>query len=103
VSDDPSAVKPDEAAEAEPVEPTTTEYLEFLGTDKVHGTEFYGETGTHAISNAHMKATHDVELGVKEAVWKRGPNRRFLVPTADLNPAAVEILAADPMFKLVTL
>lgn len=92
-----------EARQAAEQEPEKTEYLEFLGTDSVHGTEFYGDTGTHAITNAHMKKYHDVELGVKEAVWKRGSNGRFLVPTKDLNPAAIEILVADPMFKLVTL
>ena len=92
------------AAEAT-AEPEKTEYLEFLGTDPSgHGTEFYKDNGgTHTISNAQMKAAYDVELGVKEAVWKRGSNGRFLVPTADLNPKAVEILAKDPMFKLVEL
>jgi hypothetical protein len=105
--DEAEVLADEEQAPAEPAEqeaaPEKTEYLEFLGTDPAHGTEFYKDSGTHTVSDAHMKSVHDVSLGKREAVWKRGRNGRFLVATADLNPAAVEILAADPMFKLVEL
>lgn len=103
---DPDSVVATPDAEAVAEEPAKVEYLEFLGTDAAFGTDFYtkevGGVG-HTISNAHMKKYHDIELGVKEAAWKRGNNGRFLFPTADLNPAAVEVLAKDGMFKVVTL
>lgn len=96
--------QPTDAPAEEAQEEAKTEYLEFLGTHpETYGTEFYKDQGTHSISKEHMKTFHDVDLGVEVATWKRGPNGRFLVPTADLNPAAVEVLAADPMFTLVKL
>lgn len=84
-------------------EPAKTEYLEFLGTNPEFGTEFYGDTGTHVITAKHLREAADVELGVKEAVWKRGRNGRFLVPTSDLTPEAVDHLSHDAMFKVVSL
>ncbi len=84
-------------------EETTNEYLEFVGTDPIHGTEFYGANGTHSLTQKHMKEYHDVDLGKKEVVWKRGSNGRFLVPVSDLTPEAVEVLAQDPMFKKVSI
>lgn len=90
-------------AELAPEEPAKTEYLEFLGTDPQFGTEFYGETGTHSITAKHLREVADVDLGVKEAVWKRGRNGRFLVPTSDLTPEAVDHLSHDAMFKVVSL
>jgi hypothetical protein len=104
VTDEAQNIDEAPADEAQGDEQGETEYLEFLGTNpETHGTEFYRDGGTHTISRAHMKAIHGVDLGVKEAVWKRGSNGRFLVPVADLGPEAGEILAADPMFKRVTL
>lgn len=94
----------DEApAEEAPVEPSKTAYVEFVGFPP-YGTEFYkGSGGTHSITNAHMREHHDVDLGMEEAVWKRGANGRFLVKQADLTPGAVEVLANDPAFQLVDL
>jgi hypothetical protein len=102
VSDDQMKVTPgpDTETTAES-EPEKVEYLEFVGSEP-YGTEFYGQTGTHSITDKHMKEYHDVPLGKKEVVWSRGKNGRFLVPTADLNPDAVTVLADDPMFKVVT-
>lgn len=84
--------------------PDATEYIEFVG-DKPHGTEFYKvEGGTHSITAAHMKQYHDVELGAKEIVWRKKTEKgRMLVPVSDMTPEAAEIIAADPMFKRVTL
>lgn len=94
----------EDAVEGEPEGGTgKTDYVEFLGTDPSVGTEFYGQHGTHSITRAHMKDTHDVDLGVKEVVWKRGKNGRFLVPASDLTSEVVDILIADPMFKLVSI
>ncbi len=83
-------------------EPAKTDYLEFVGTGQ-YGTEFYGQRGTHVVTAKQLKEAYDVDLGVKEAVWKRGKNQRFLVPVADLNAEAVEALEKDPMFKRVSI
>lgn len=97
------AVPTEVLAEEAPVQDDKVEYLEFLGTDPQLGTEFYGATGTHSVSAKHLREVADIELGVKEAVWQRQKNGRFLVPTADLTPEAVEYLMQDPMFKVVSL
>lgn len=89
-------------ADAEIAADEEVEYLEFVGT-KPFGTEFYGATGTHTVTRAQMKDRHDVDLGPKEVVWRKGKNGRFLVPVADMTPEAVEVLAADPMFKRVSI
>jgi hypothetical protein len=89
--------------QAEAVPNDKVEYLEFLGTDSQFGTEFYGETGTHSVTAKHLKEAADVDLGMKEAVWRKGRNGRFLVKTSDLTPEAVEHLATDPMFRVVSL
>jgi hypothetical protein len=103
VSDERDSVVPDEdLVEKEAPAATTTEYLEFVGQEP-YGTEFYGQTGTHTVTKAHMKEHHDVDLGTKEVVWKRGPNGRFLVPVADITPEAAEVLSNDPLFRRVTL
>lgn len=80
-----------------------TEYVEFVGSDPAHGTEFYGAKGTHSIDRKHMKDYHDVDLGTKEVVWSRGKNGRFLVPTSELTPEVVAVLEKDPMFKVVSI
>jgi hypothetical protein len=96
----------DELAEedlaAEP-ENDKTEYIEFVGMPPL-GTEFYkGDLGTHSIDRKHMKDVHDIDLGAKEVVWRKGANGRMLVPVADIAPAVVAYLETDPMFKRVTL
>jgi hypothetical protein len=79
----------------------TQEFIEFVGQEP-YGTEFYGLKGTHSIDKKHMKDQHDVDLGAKEIVWKRGSNGRFLVPVSDMSLEAAEALVADPLFKRVT-
>jgi hypothetical protein len=86
---------------AEEQAPTETEYIEFVG-DKPYGTEFYGQGGTHTITRKQFENYHDIKT-VKDLVWKRGANGRFLVPVADMSPEAAELLANDPMFRRVTL
>lgn len=92
----------EESVAAEPVptdEPTKTEYVEWVGLPPFGTTSSSG----HSVSAAHMKKYHDVDLGVKEASWTPDRKRRFLVKASDLTPEAVEVLTADPMFKLVEL
>lgn len=84
--------------EAEP-DTTKTEYIEFVGTDPKHGTEFHT---SHSVSKAHFKKFHDVTTD-KDLEWTKGPNGRFLVPVSDMSPEAAEVLVNDPMFKRVTL
>lgn len=86
---------------AEPTE-EKVDYIEFVG-QQPHGTEFYGANGTHTVTRSHLKEYHDVDLGAKEVVWKRGANGRFLVPVNDISPEAVAVLEKDPLFKRVTL
>lgn len=86
-----------------PEEPAKTEYIEFVGQEP-YGTEFYkGEHGTHTVFAKDFKKYHDLELGKKEVVWRKGANGRMLVPVSDITPEAAEYLASDPMFKRVTL
>jgi hypothetical protein len=88
---------------ASSVEDSKTDYLEFVGTEP-YGTEFYkGDAGTHSITKAQMKANHDIDLGAKEVVWRKGSNGRMLVNTSDMSPEAVDVLADDPMFRRVSL
>lgn len=75
------------------------DYIEFVGTAP-HGTEFHS---SHTVSAVDLKKYHDVDLGVKEVVWTKGDNGRFLVPVKDMTPEAAEVLAKDPMFKRVKL
>ncbi len=90
-------------ADAEPVPDDKKEYIEFVGQPP-YGTEFYnGEYGTHTVFANDFKKYHDLDLGKKEVVWRKGPNGRMLVPVADITPEAAEYLASDPMFKRVTL
>jgi hypothetical protein len=95
---------PAELAEQEPApEEDKTEYIEFVGQPP-YGTEFYkGELGTHTVFAHDFKKYHDLELGKKEVVWRKGSNGRMLVPVSDITPEAAEYLASDPMFKRVTL
>lgn len=97
---------PDELAEQldeAPAEPQKIEYIEFVG-EKPYGTEFYrGEYGTHTVFAADFKKYHDLELGKKEVVWRKGANGRMLVPVSDITPEAAEYLASDPMFRRVEL
>lgn len=79
------------------------EYVEFIGVPP-YGTEFYKVGGgTHSITEAHMREHHNVGLGQEEVVWKKGANGRMLVPTSELTPEAVSVLAEDPMFEVVTI
>lgn len=88
---------------AEEPEPAKTEYIEFVGQEP-YGTEFYkGEHGTHTVFANDFKKYHDLTLGKKEVVWRKGANGRMLVPVSDITPEAAEYLATDPMFKRVTL
>jgi len=97
------SVAPDELAPEEPEEPAKTEYIEFVGQEP-YGTEFYrGEHGTHTVFAKDFKEYHDLELGKKEVVWRKGKNGRMLVPVTDITPEAAEYLESDPMFKRVTL
>jgi hypothetical protein len=96
-----SDVKDDKVAEAQASD--QIDYIEFLGLEP-YGTEFYkGEHGTHSIERKHMKDYHDIDLGKKEVVWRKGTNGRMLVPVTDLNDETVAYLVTDPMFKRVTL
>lgn len=83
-----------QAAEAQ-----KTEYVEFVGWPPF-GTEFISE---HSITAKHMKEVHDIDLGKKEVVWRKGTNGRFLVPTKDISPDTVAYLKTDPAFKIVSL
>lgn len=96
---------PEELAEQveAPAQPEKTEYIEFVGQPP-YGTEFYnGEFGTHTVYAKEFKAYHDLDLGKKEVVWRKGKNGRMLVPVSDITPEAAEYLESDPMFKRVEL
>lgn len=95
---------PEELAEQAPApEEGKTEYIEFVGQPP-YGTEFHrGEYGTHTVNAKDFKTYHNLDLGKKEVVWRKGANGRMLVPVADITPDAAEYLASDPMFKRVTL
>lgn len=88
-----------EAAE----EDSSTEYIEFLGTDPKHGTEF---TAEHTVTRKQLWDAWDVTTP-KDLRWTKlegGPNKgRMLVPVADMSSEAAEGLANDPMFRRVTL
>lgn len=92
-------VQPEETVD-EPV--PAQEFLEFVGTPP-YGTEFYsGEFGTHVVTAKQLKDAYDVDLGKKEVVWRKDKNGRMLVSTEGLTPEAVEALANDQMFKVVS-
>lgn len=88
-----------EAFEESAAEPQTDEYVEFIGWPP-YGTEF---TSLHTISADHMREVHNIELGTEEAVWRKGSNGRFLVPTSSLSREAVAYLKTDAAFQVVNL
>jgi hypothetical protein len=75
-----------------------TEYVEFVGWPP-YGTEF---SSGHSIPAKHMKEVHDIKT-TKDLTWTKGANGRFLLPTADLDPAVLEYLKTDEAFKVVSL
>jgi hypothetical protein len=75
-----------------------TEYVEFVGWQP-YGTQF---TGVHTIGRKHMADVHDIKT-TKDLTWTKGANGRFLLKTADVDPAVLDYLKTDPAFKVVTI
>jgi hypothetical protein len=92
--------------EQEP-ESETTDYIEFLGTDKEYGVEFYapGVVG-HTVTRKDLRDAWDVETP-KDLKWTKmagGPHKgRMLVKVEDMSEAAATGFENDPMFRRVSL
>jgi hypothetical protein len=83
------------------------EYIEFLGTNKEFGVEFYKEGVVgHSVTRKELREAWDVDTP-KDLKWTKmagGPHKgRMLVKVEDMSPAAAEGFANDPMFRRVTL